>query len=183
MIRSTGLEQVVMKDARVKAFRMNAASIKKMTSPDPDTTIKEVMSYQTLRVRTSKTLTSSKVLDDVQKTLTHIRLKNQAYRSNIVAKKTDLDVLFSTFNKEYRLVKKYIIAKYGDNFKQAGMTTRTDRDSWVDAQFLDAINIMDRLDVAIEVCEAVIEDIDSQGFAVKDVVNILNIEYKSKYER
>lgn len=182
VVRNTGLETMIGKNSYVVDFKRKVAAALKLKKPDIDGTIEQVSSYQISRAKASKSFTSDKVLANVQSELTHSRLKNQAFRSNIIARKNELDVLFSTLDKDYRIIKKYLTAKFAPNFKQFGITTKTERDAWVDGYFIDAIMFMNRLDVAIEVCETVIEDIDSQGFAIKDTVSILNIEYRSKYE-
>jgi hypothetical protein len=175
-IKRRGVEEKLEKDPKVKTFRKEirfAAKIENTVSYTEKT-----LAIQVERVKTSAT--ASEVLSNVQRHLSEIRLNNQALRSRIIRFKTECLSLYSALDKKYKLLRKFIGTIYASELSAQGYKTKTDRDAWIDSYFFNEIKIMNDLETAIEVFDVVIEDIDSQAFAVKDVTNALSVEFKYK---
>ena len=175
-IKRKSIEEKLDKDPKVIDFRKEArfaSKIEKTSSYKHKT-----LNIQVERVKTS--VTASEVLHHVQQHLSEVRLNNQAYRSRIIRFKAECLSLFSALDKKYRLLRKYVGTMYAAELSAQGFKTKTDRDAWIDSYFFNEVQVLNDLDSAIEVFDVIVEDIDSQGFAVKDVTNALSVEFKYK---
>lgn len=174
-MKMMGLEERLKKDPRVKEFRLYV----KMAIKDLDRSeqyMDEAYKIQVSRVKASDI--HREVIANVQKKLTEVKLKNSAYRSRIAKMRANIIRLKSTLESGRKAMKRYISATYAVQFDAMKIKTKTDRDAWVDNYLHLAVDLIDRLETAMEVCNIVMDDIDSQSFAVKDVVNILTLEFK-----
>lgn len=181
---STTLENKLKKDKRVQESMNRQKELRKSKSSfkngEPEDVIEKVLKYQDKRSSASSINRTGELLSDAQFKLSNIRLNNQAYRSNIVTMKSRLAVIKGQLESEIKIIKKYISAVYLILLKDMGYTTKTDRDYWVDNYFYKTVSLISRLDTAIKTCDIVIDDIDNQAFAVKDIVNMFNVEFKYK---
>lgn len=150
---------------------------------DPESIIDMLSKMQTGRVKASRAMRDSEVIDNVQRRLMQVRLKNQSLRSNIVSHKMKLLVAYMSLKDGYQLIKKYVSAKCAEEFRLMKITTKTDKDNWIDQLFYAEVKFIGSLEVAIKVCDTVIDDIDTEGFSTVNVTQILNLDYKAKYER
>jgi hypothetical protein len=175
-IKRKGVEEKLKKDPKVKTFIKEVNYARELEKTE--TYVSKTLAVQVERVKTS--VTAGEVLHNVQRHLAEIRLDNQGYRARIIRFKAECISLFSALDKKYRLLRKYVGTMYASELIAQGYKTKTDRDAWIDSYFFDEVKVINDLDAAIEVFDVVIEDIDSQGFAVKDVTNALNVEFKYK---
>jgi len=176
-MKMIGLEERLKKDPRVTEFRAFVRhAVKKLDRSEEY--IEEASNLQTKRLKNSDIY--REVVSNTQDKLAQVKLKNAAYRTRITTMRVRILRLKSTLDNGRKAQKRYIAATYAAQFDAMKIKTKTDRDAWIDNYFHVAVDLIGRLETAMEVCNVVLDDIDSMGFTIKDVVNILNIEYKLK---
>jgi hypothetical protein len=171
----TSLEEKLKSNKKINQFKEESRYARKELDRSEDY-VPAALKMQIKRVKSAEEHT--KVLTNVQAKLSEIRLNNQAYRSRIIRFKTDCVIIVASLSKKYKLLRKFIGTMYAKELTAMGYKTKTDRDAWIDTYFFNEVSFLDRVESAIEIFDVVIEDIDSQGFAIKDIINILSIEYK-----
>ena len=174
------LKDILKKKKYVIDFIKKVKDVRRQV--DPEAVIDKVTKLQVERVRASSELSDTEVAGDVQKRLVNVRLRNQAFRSNIVRTKSKVGIAYSTLKNSHALLRKYIITRYTAEFKAIGLTAKTDREAWVDQFLYSQVSFINRVALAKETCEIIIEDIDAEGFSTVNITQILNLDYRSKYE-
>lgn len=172
-IRSTGYSKTIKSDARVLKFRKTVAILRK-NSVDCDKLIEQMQAmHVTRKERRAK---MSQVVEQAQRDLVDMTLRNQALRSRVIEIKMKVYVVVSEMEDYLGAITDYILANYPTELESlAGSKTKADRVSYINSLLETERRFYKKLQLVIKIADTLIDDIDKAAWAVKSVTDVIAI--------
>lgn len=150
-----------------KYFKANQRILKRAISQiDPDAVIKEITSLHTTRGLSSTKRRdffkdNSRVIDA---SLDEISKRSRLTTLKLSCLKIKSDVEIANSN-----LRKYLLSKYAPKLKSSGHTTQTAQRAYVEQEMKESLSFVKSLDMVMDMCDIVINDIDQAGWGLKRI--------------
>jgi hypothetical protein len=102
-------------------------------------------------------------------------LRNQAYRSRLVAIKMDAYTPCNNLLTRIDMVKKRLLIDFSTFLNEEGLKTINDKNNWTWDSLASAYAITAKYESIIAHCDMVIADIDQAAYALKNTLDTFNI--------
>jgi len=172
-IKRVGLIQEVLEDKRVQKYKLNLAKLRKM---DQSRAHLEEMK-QMHAARWERKALAKKVLQDSQRILIDMVMRNQSYRSRVAEIQMDTFQMHAQALDHTKAIVKYVIAMHSSAITHAvdGSRTKADREGYVESLFPSEMRFVSRLATVLKITSILIEDLDQAGWAVQRSTAVLQI--------
>jgi tRNA U34 5-carboxymethylaminomethyl modifying GTPase MnmE/TrmE len=168
------LKTDILEDARVS----RALSRLKKSSIDPITVYANLQAMHSSRP--VRALNKSKVLKNSNGELLEANLTDIAFRSNLVEQKLNIMKDSLRRQEQIKAVSNYIMVKYASRIKEQHKTVTAQR-AYVKFLLEKYTEVSSMLEDLLKVIDLVVEDIDSAGWALKRVQEIVHDLKDEKY--
>lgn len=123
--------------------------------------------------RTIRDITTKQIEESPRSKLLEILLQGQQLRSDIVTEKSSISAKVSALEQYRDAISDYLKSAYADQF--AGLKNETMRKAAIASLFEEANARIQQLYRFIDYCDERIKDIDQEKWAVKSIIDAMNI--------
>jgi len=171
-VKFVGAEQKILKDPRVKKFRDR---IRKLRKNDKSDAYKEEMrSMHT--TRRERRATAAKLIENAQRDLVDMLMRNQSIRSRVVEMKMEIYNVSALIEDHLGALTRYILHTYPSEVAHiVASKTKGDREGFVKSLFEREVMFMKKLQMIVKIADMLIGDLDEAGWAVSRTTSVLQL--------
>lgn len=173
----TSLSDIIKSDSRVE----RGMKVLRVTELDLDSIIQELLSLHSSRKM--RALSRKKLLESSSVVLIDTTIQEAAFRSRAVDIK--IKVLIEMMKKEevYSTLRKYILSKYKNRLSKRGFKSLTSQRDYVSVLLFDKyLSEARHMQNVVQITDLVISDIDSSGWGLKRIEEVLTNLSKEKFQ-
>ena len=165
--------EAVKTDTKLKRLQEVLAS-GVFTTIDPVSLSKELIGLHT--TKSVSQLSFDRISARPAKVLAAALLSNQGYRSRAVAIKIDCFEISKKLEERIETASKYLLVRYNNQLSE--FKTAKDKQAAVDLVLEDFLKLNKKLESTMYVADRVIDDLDKAGWAIKNVIDLFNLQAK-----
>lgn len=171
-VKFTGATERILKDKRVKKFRDR---VRKLRQNDNSDAYKEEMRSMHV-TRRERRATAAKLIENAQRDLIDMVMRNQSIRSRIVEMKMEIFNVSALIEDHLAALTRYILHNYQSEVGHiVGSKTKADREAFVKTMFERELSFKKKLDVVVKIADILIDDLDQAGWAVQRTTAVLQL--------
>lgn len=130
-------------------------------------------------------LSSVRMADDIDYNALRTMLVNnsidsQILRSRLSHMRIEVYKTLSKLTERLNSLKKYLLARYKNEFESYGLKTQADKSHLVDSTFLHCDEFLIELTTLKDSLLFLIEDLDKNSYTLKNLVEVLSISFKNR---
>lgn len=171
-VRFTGAQDKIAKDPRIAKFRK---AVKLLRTND-----QSVKYYEEMRAahvtRRERRATAQKLIENAQRDLIDMVMRNQSIRSRCVEMKMEIFNVAALIEDHLSALTSHLLLTYqGDIAVIVKSKTKTDRVEFIHSMFQREIKFLNQLKRIVKIADVLIDDLDQAGWAVQRTTAVLTL--------